>query len=299
MTNQVASTDNFISHLGNVPFAGAGGVVSATEGRFTRLYVNGNFADTGYPEGINADSSTGRYIQFNNSSGFTPLWGFALGGANDFSINELGLSDGRIFIQKGSGFVGINNINPASPLDISGTTTLRQVAMVPSLPVGTQAIIYQGSKLFSGSVRDTLPIVIDAKPACLLERIGVLIVIGVIQPITFPTEIFDTDLMHNNLVNTGRITIQTSGRYIINAHCGFNLDPSLTGTGVIINKNGSVFKTSINVPSVAIYPIILNQGNGLSICDNCIAGDFYDMSVVITGTGVLGSDCRFSVNYIS
>ena len=58
-----------------------------------------------------------------------------------------------------------------------------------------------------------------------------------LQVVDFSTTDFDTDLMHDNLVNNSRITIKTAGKYQINATSEFANNKTAT---IVLRKNGSI-----------------------------------------------------------
>ncbi len=65
---------------------------------------------------------------------------------------------------------------------------------------------------------------------------------AVLTALTFDAERFDTDAMHSTTTNTGRITINTAGKYVVSASVKWN---TLTGasyeTKVRIRLNGSTY----------------------------------------------------------
>lgn len=64
-----------------------------------------------------ADGAAGQWIFYTNGSG--------LNSPNDFAMYNSALSAPAIILQAATGFVGIGNNNPATPLDVTGAATIR------------------------------------------------------------------------------------------------------------------------------------------------------------------------------
>jgi hypothetical protein len=68
---------------------------------------------------------------------------------------------------------------------------------------------------------------------------------------TFPTEEFDTDGMHDTSTNTARITINTAGIYLVQIRVATVTVITSTGAAIFgeLQKNGSALDRLFNLPT--------------------------------------------------
>lgn len=92
--------------------------------------------------------------------------------------------------------------------------------------------------------------------------------------LTFDSERFDTDAIHNTSVNTSRLTIQTAGKYLVGANVGF----SANATGVryaSIKKNGTTNLVTTSFPG---FVGDTNWLNPQTVVDLAV-GDYIEVEV--------------------
>ena len=88
-------------------------------------------------------------------------------------------------------------------------------------------------------------------PMCKATRTTNLsIASGAETEMTFPTEDFDTDGMHDTATNTGRITINTAGIYLVQIRIATSVAMTSTTAAFYaeIKKNGSAIGRLFNMP---------------------------------------------------
>ena len=113
-----------------------------------------------------------------------------------------------------------------------------------------------------------------------------------VTTVTWDTEDYDTDTMHDNVTNNTRLTIQTAGKYLIVAQS--NWASNNTGTRIArIRKNGVDYLASFEQPSN-----LANEASAaVSLVANFIAGDYLEFTVYQDSGGAL--NFQSSSNVIS
>ncbi|MFN2426078.1 MAG: hypothetical protein ABR587_06485 [Candidatus Binatia bacterium] len=81
------------------------------------------------------------------------------------------------------------------------------------------------------------------------NSVGQLIASGVNTVVTFDTEAWDTDGIHDTVVNTNRLTAQTAGKYLIYGHVSWASDPAGTRF-MALTVNDFIIVSTENSPSV-------------------------------------------------
>lgn len=119
------------------------------------------------------------------------------------SLSKLALgSSGQLIIADGSGVPMYRTVSGDATISNTGVLT------IPSGGIGT-------TKLADNSVNAAK---IGTLPACRVRRSGngnQSIPAGALTAISFDSERFDTDTMHDNLTNPTRITFNTAGIYVM------------------------------------------------------------------------------------
>lgn len=94
------------------------------------------------------------------------------------------------------------------------------------------------------------------------------------QSLTFDTEIFDTDSMHSTTVNPERITINTTGKYIVGGEALFTANAvGRRDLGIQVNSLGAFVVEVADTNAGAG----INQGMTCETLINLTAGDWIDL----------------------
>lgn len=97
--------------------------------------------------------------------------------------------------------------------------------------------------------------------------------------LTWPTEAYDTDDMHDTSTNTSRLTINTAGVYVLHAAFFITFGGTLTFATPTFTKNGStVFVTYVNNMNGSV-----NFRFDISHVESCAVGDYLEVSVGLSG----------------
>lgn len=92
--------------------------------------------------------------------------------------------------------------------------------------------------------------------------------------LTFDTEAYDTDAFHNPVTNNSRLTIPTTGFYILTGQITWA--SSTTGYRTLrLYKNGTA--AGIGGFSVETVPKATGDQNGVSAILSCTAGDYFEI----------------------
>lgn len=110
--------------------------------------------------------------------------------------------------------------------------------------------------------------------------------------LTWNTEDYDTDAMHDNAVNNSRLTFQTAGKFLVIC----NNDWAIGSVGVrslVIIKNGvdriAASKTDASSLGSSFY--------SASVIDDFIVGDFVECEVLQSSGGSLNIDATLGTNF--
>lgn len=124
-------------------------------------------------------------------------------------------------------------------------------------------------------------------PACrVYNNAAIAIATGAGAPgtaLTFNTERYDTDTMHDTVTNTGRITFTTAGLYIVGAHVQW----ATNGTGerwMQIKKNGT---DQIDFVSGTGAGITNDVGQTICVVEKFAAADYIQVFVAQSTGGNL------------
>lgn len=87
-----------------------------------------------------------------------------------------------------------------------------------------------------------LPLPLRNPPAaCAYHSVDQAIGVGVSQVIAFSHEYYDTDSMHDNVVNNGTLTFNTAGIYAVSLNAQWKKNTALGDRELKIRKNGTDF----------------------------------------------------------
>jgi hypothetical protein len=106
---------------------------------------------------------------------------------------------------------------------------------------------------------------------------------GSTTAISFDTTILDNDNMSNIAANATRITIFTPGTYNVGVSAQLVVGAALANTvwmQLTIRKNGSTGITTSVIPQ---YGAGLAGGMSFSIPNNCVAGDYFEITATSSG----------------
>lgn len=124
-------------------------------------------------------------------------------------------------------------------------------------------------------IRDDLEFLIDPPTCSVFDAGGQTVTNDTITSLSADSENFDNDAMHSTVTNTGRITVQTAGRYEFYARVNFQANSTAAKRRVIqLRKNGTTTFTVMSVPNV-------EDGNSQTISgalkDTMGVGDYYEV----------------------
>lgn len=198
----------------------------------TAATLAGNYATTASTAAATIPDVTtgapGDIIQVNGTSTAYELAAAAAGGSvtaptnvTQFAIPVFGTTAGTMLIEGGatltSGTLTVTNATITGNLDVSGTVT-----------ASTLSIPNQGA--FKGF----------ACGARVRNSTAILIPTGTTVALTYDTETYDTDNIHNPTSNTSRLTAPYDGYYILGCHVQYNLGGSANTSRLIaIRKDGT------------------------------------------------------------
>jgi len=125
---------------------------------------------------------------------------------------------------------------------------------------------------------------------------GLSLANGTSQIQLFDTEAFDTNSYHSTVTNTGRMTVPSTGYYLLS----FNSSYSSNGSGLRqtgIRKNGTVIQSAtLSGSSVAQTDVVL------SCILSATAGDYFDLELYQNSGTTLtvygGTQSFFSISYL-
>lgn len=106
-------------------------------------------------------------------------------------------------------------------------------------------------------LRDALSFLLDPPRASVYTSVDTTMATSTATAIAFDVEFYDTDSMHDNVTNNSRLTINTSGVYLVKGMVGFA--SNTTGyREVEIRKNGSgVARSRLQTQPTAIGTTVL------------------------------------------
>ena len=118
------------------------------------------------------------------------------------------------------------------------------------------------------------------------DRVSFDAVVGGTTLLTFDTEAFDTDTMHSTSSNTGRITINTSGTYMIDMNVRF---PSATYTEFKLNMRSNSGGSAVGGTSVFLHYAAPTAGSIIHLHRRVnlalTSGNYYEFFVTQTSGG--------------
>lgn len=165
-------------------------------------------------------------------------------------------------------------ISAAAPLVGANKVTGRPQIEISDIVDGTANYVlgWDGSGVAESQSRDGARVSHDANQS---------ISHNVTTKLSFNTEEYDDDTMHDTSTNNQRITIKTAGRYIVSA----NIKIAVSSVGdrlVFIRLNGS------DLAIVSVLPASINHTNiSISIIRNFSVNDFLEIRVYQNSTGSL------------
>lgn len=102
---------------------------------------------------------------------------------------------------------------------------------------------------------------------------------GVVTPLAFNSERYDTDTMHDTVTNNTRITINTAGLYLITGNIVFVTDTDYLRRAVLINLGATtIAQQETSTPSNA------NEFLSIATVYKCAVNDILTLNVFQTNT---------------
>jgi len=136
------------------------------------------------------------------------------------------------------------------------------------MAVPSQETVAVGDKitasLWNDDVRDAVNFLISPPRCKLRKSVTQSIPNAVYTAITWDTEVYDTDTMHDNVTNNTRITFTTAGTYLITLNAMWGS----SGTGarrIVIEKNGTTYGTGTFVITPFATPGVAFAYNGATV----------------------------------
>jgi len=121
-------------------------------------------------------------------------------------------------------------------------------------------------------------------PACRVTSSGTQSVgdASFLNPVLFDTESYDTDSMHSTSVNTGRITFNTAGVYVVSFNCRFTTasDYLYTQAQLLLNGAGHIGGSTVQGNSGTSYEpwLTVTAQHKFAAADYCVCSVFQDNS---------------------
>jgi hypothetical protein len=100
--------------------------------------------------------------------------------------------------------------------------------------------------------------------------------------LTFNSELYDTDTIHDTSTNTGRLTCKTAGIYTIFANVAFNTNSTGYRSTLIKHNGSTTIALMVTSPASGAYTI-----HNLSCQYNMAVNDYVEVVVQQTSTGAL------------
>tara|TARA_R110000822_G_scaffold96528_2_gene219692 strand:+ start:126 stop:992 length:867 start_codon:yes stop_codon:yes gene_type:complete len=166
-----------------------------------------------------------------------------------------------------------------------------------NLPIGTTGQILTADTTVSPyKVKWATPSAAAFNGCRVTQSAGLSLASGTSQIQLFDTEAFDTNSYHSTSTNTGRMTVPSTGYYLLS----FNSSYSSNGSGLRqtgIRKNGTVIQSAtLSGSSVAQTDVVL------SCILSATAGDYFDLELYQNSGTTLtvygGTQSFFSISYL-
>jgi hypothetical protein len=124
-------------------------------------------------------------------------------------------------------------------------------------------------------------------PKCrVYNSVAISIPNAVETALTFNSEVHDTDTMHSTSVNTGRVTITTSGTFEIGFHVGFAAGGGGTTRYAYVRRNGGAGALAYHRTSGSTGIAVFGQTTAYPLT----AGDYLEVVVYQDSGGALNVD---------
>ena len=105
---------------------------------------------------------------------------------------------------------------------------------------------------------------------------------GTLTVVTWNSEDFDTNSFHSTSVNTGRFTIPTAGKYLINAMIGWDTTANTTTKTIVLRKNGTDVLKSNGLGTGSDY-----QSQSLQYIASAAVNDYFEiLAYQVTGGAI-------------
>jgi hypothetical protein len=105
---------------------------------------------------------------------------------------------------------------------------------------------------------------------------------GTLTVVTWNSEDFDTNSFHSTSVNTGRFTIPTAGKYLINAMIGWDTTANTTTKTLVLRKNGTDVLKSNGLGTGSDY-----QSQSLQYIASAAVNDYFEiLAYQVTGGAI-------------
>lgn len=172
--------------------------------------------------------------------------------------------------------------------------------IIPSL--STVAVGAKVLASWANSVRDAINFLLDQPAAFAYQTTGVVVATGTATEtlMTFDTESWDNDVMHDNATNPSRVVAKTSGKYLVSMQVAFPAN----ATGVryaILRKNAA--GASGGGTAIAFARDQSASATGASYVSktlevNMAANDYLELFAIQTSGGNLTTVTGISGTYV-
>ena len=142
---------------------------------------------------------------------------------------------------------------------------------------------------------DTVEGTVLSRPSAFVVNSGsTSVALGASTPLTYNTELWDTDGMADLAVNASRLTVRTNGVYMVFGGSNTVASPAtVTSNRVTLSKNGAAFATNKQDSTASTYPNM-----AMSIIP-AVVGDFFLLEYLWTGTvGPINISGRFGARLL-
>ncbi len=121
--------------------------------------------------------------------------------------------------------------------------------------------------------------------------------------VTFDTEAFDTNVMHDNATNNGRLTCKTTGIYLVTGNVNWNNATSMQESKSTVRKNGTDYVYEFYAHGVSWGTGALITGHPVSFILDLVVNDYVELRVACansnTVNGVFNSPAtHFGMAYL-
>lgn len=120
---------------------------------------------------------------------------------------------------------------------------------------------------------------------------------GTLTTVTWNAEDFDTNSYHSTSVNTGRLTVPSAGKYLINVMIGWDTTANTTTKTISLRKNGSDILKSNGLGTGSDY-----QSQNLQYIASASASDYFEvLAYQVTGGAInilQNANSTYQISYL-